>query len=617
MASRGAPSTSGRRPRPGNGTRRPGVRLRTHNDILDLIVQNASLSEILQVIASMVERELPGSRASILLVDDDGMRLHVGAGPSLPSEYNAAIEGAALGPHAGTCGVAAYTKRVVVTPSIADEPDWDEWRPAAEAAGLAACWSTPFVGLHDRVLGTFAVYFDHPRAPRDGELALLHDAGFLAAVAVQHDAVRRRLRDTSRIHPLTGLPNRVVLSETLRTVEARAAETGLRFAVLQVSIDGMGPINESLGPSVGDGVLKAAASRLSAFAEGRGLAAHLWGCDFALLMENLTDDDQGRELAERLRAELAEPLQVEGMTLVVGATIGVSTYGGEVLDDPRAEDEPLRTAHVAVERAKDMGGDGIGVYDPRSDPRAHVSVLAPELRRGLAEQELTVAYQPIVALADRSVDHYEALLRWRSPHGVVSPAHFVPVAEQVGLVNTLGRYALTRALAELGRLRAAGHDVGMSVNLSVRQLTDASLPELIQQLIKDYDLPPERVTMEVTEGVLLTASHEGWDMLEKIRAGGVQISLDDFGTGFSQINYLRQFRFDELKIARTFVTDMDSNTTARAIIVGAVAFAGAAAVRVVAEGIERPEQAEQLLELGCTYGQGYLFGEAGATAAPA
>jgi GAF domain-containing protein len=230
----------------------PSGRLITHGDILDLVVQNASLTEILDVLAAMVERRLAGSRASILLLDEDGVHVHVGAGPSLPREYNAAIEGASIGPDAGTCGTAAYTRQVVVTPDIERDPNWDHWRPAARAAGLAACWSTPFYGLGDRVLGTFAVYFAEPRTPSPEQLEILHQCGYLAAVAVQHDAVRRRLRDTSRTHPLTKLPNRLVLNEALRGVEARSAETGLRFAVMQVAVEGMGPINESLGPTVGD-----------------------------------------------------------------------------------------------------------------------------------------------------------------------------------------------------------------------------------------------------------------------------------------------------------------------------------------------------------------------------
>jgi diguanylate cyclase (GGDEF)-like protein len=471
-----------------------------------------------------------------------------------------------------------------------------------------SCWSTPFFGLHDRVLGTCAIYFPEAREPSEDELALLHDAGYLAAVAVQHDSVRRRLHDTSRTHPLTGLPNRLVLTEALRTAEAKAAETGLRFVVVQVAVEGMGPINESLGPTVGDGVLRAVAGRLARFVNGRGLAAHVWGCDFSVLIEDVADEETARKLAEQLRTLLSDPVEVEGMTLVVGVALGMVSYAGEVLDAPRPVDEPLRTANVALERAKELGGDGIGFYDPQSDPAAQISLLAPALRRGLAEEELTLAYQPIVALADGRLDHYEALLRWRGPHGVVSPDAFVPVAEQVGLVNSLGRYALTRALAELAKQRSSGRDVGVSVNLSVRQLGDAKLPELILSLVDEYGLPPDRVTMEVTEGVLLTASDDGWDTLRAIRDGGVRISLDDFGTGFSQINYLRQFEFDEIKIARTFVTDMATTRTARAIVVGTIAFAREARVAVVAEGVESVEQAEQLLELGCQYGQGYLYG---------
>jgi EAL domain-containing protein (putative c-di-GMP-specific phosphodiesterase class I) len=243
-----------------------------------------------------------------------------------------------------------------------------------------------------------------------------------------------------------------------------------------------------------------------------------------------------------------------------------------------------------------------------------VSLLAPALRRGLDRDELSLAYQPVVTLVDDRVDHYEALLRWIGPDGPVSPESFVPVAERTGLVGDLGRYALSGALAELSRQRTAGHDVGMSVNLSVRQLADDSLPDDVAGLLAQHGLPARTLTLEVTEGVLLTSSAKGWDTLDRFRQAGVRLSLDDFGTGFSQINYLRRFHFDELKIDRTFVGDMEHNSTARAIIIGAIAFARAAGVTTVAEGIERRAQADQLRDLGCTLGQGYLFGAAAATA---
>ncbi|MDT4905873.1 MAG: hypothetical protein QOH52_3889 [Pseudonocardiales bacterium] len=605
-----------RRPLPSERGAAPdwNARLRAHNDILDLIVREALLEVILDVVTAMVEREISGSRASILLLDDDGVRIRVGAGPSLPPDFHAAVEGAAIGPAAGTCGTAAYEKRVVITPSIADDPAWAEWKPAADAAGLAACWSTPFVGGNDRVLGTFAVYFAEPREPEDAELALLHDAGYLAAVAVHHDTLRRQLRETGRTHQLTGIPNRVVLSEELRRIEAETAETGQRFAVIQVAVDGMSPINESLGPTVGDGILRATADRLTGLVSDLvsevGVAAHLWGCDFVVLVGGLADDDAALATAERVRDVLTEPLVVEGMTLVVDVTLGVSVYGGEVLDGPRPTDEPLRTANVALERAKADGNRQIGVYDPKSDPGADVLLLGPALRRGLDEEELTLAYQPVVTLADDRVDHYEALLRWITPSGTVSPSSFVPVAEHTGLVSDLGRYVLTRALAELGRQRAAGHDVGMSVNLSVRQLSDADLPELIGQLLAENGLPPASVTMEVTEGVLLSARAAGWHALSRIKDLGVHISLDDFGTGFNQVPYLRRFPFDEIKIDQSFVHAMNDHIAALGVIAGTIAFARTVGMRVVAEGIERRDQARQLLDLGVTHGQGYLFGAA-------
>jgi diguanylate cyclase (GGDEF)-like protein len=592
----------------------PTTRLVTHNDILDLIVQNASLSDILLVITAMVEREIHGSRASILLLDEDGLCVRVAAGPSLPPEYNEAIDGVAIGPQVGTCGTAAYEKRIVITPNISTDPAWAPWRSLATDAGLVACWSTPFLGLHERVLGTFAVYFGEPREPTSDELALLHDAGYLAAVAVQHDTVRQMLHDTSRTNPITGLPNRIVLDEKLAAVEATSAETSQRFAVIKASVQGMAPINEALGPTVGDALLRTIATRLTDVVGNSGVATHVWGCDFVVLMTDLTRDDEAREMAEHIGDALSDPFDVEGMSLTVNVAVGLATYGGELNGGPHSPGEPLRAATVAQTTV--VANEQVGVYDPSSDPGAGVHLLAPALRRGIEGEELTLAYQPIVTLADDRVDHYEALLRWTSPQGVVPPSAFVSVAEQTGLAGDLGRYALQRGLAELARQRAAGRDLGMSVNLSVRQLSDQELPGLIADLIAEHQLPPASVTMEVTEGVLLSSTAKGWGSLDRIRDVGVRVSLDDFGTGFSQLSYLRRFRFDEIKLDRTLVHDMATDVMAYAIVVGAVTFAQTAGLAVVAEGIEERTQADRLRDLGCTHGQGYLFGAARPTASP-
>jgi EAL domain-containing protein (putative c-di-GMP-specific phosphodiesterase class I) len=184
------------------------------------------------------------------------------------------------------------------------------------------------------------------------------------------------------------------------------------------------------------------------------------------------------------------------------------------------------------------------------------------------------------------------------------------VAEQAGLVADLGRYVLRRALAELARYRSEGRRFGMSVNLSVRQLSDDTLPDYLAALLEEFALPPRAVTLEVTEGVMMSASARGWDRLDAMREFGVRIAIDDFGTGFSQLPYLRRFTFDEIKIDKSFVKAMDVEVSARALIVGTIAFAGVVGASVVAEGVERREQADRLRDLGCTHGQGYLFGAA-------
>ena len=239
-------------------------------------------------------------------------------------------------------------------------------------------------------------------------------------------------------------------------------------------------------------------------------------------------------------------------------------------------------------------------------------LLAPELRRGLDENELSMVYQPVVELAHNGVARYEALLRWRSPRrGAVPPATFVPVAEQTGLVGELGRYALREALAELARVRKVRPDVGIAVNVSVRQLADEQLPVLLAELLDEHQLPRGSVTLEVTEGVLLRGGAVGWRVLAGLREIGARIALDDFGTGFSQLSYLRQFWFDEIKIDRSYVTAMMRDVAARAMVVGVIAVARYAGSEIVAEGVELPEQRAMLLELGAGFGQGYLFGAPG------
>ena len=438
----------------------------------------------------------------------------------------------------------------------------------------------------------------------------LGDAGQLAAAAVQHVARRQQLREQGRTDALTGLPNRVVLLERLRLAQSRLHDAPGYFAVIQLAIDGLAQLNETLGPAAGDEVLRLAAQRLVNVAGTSATVAHIWGVEFAILVEDLDAAAEASELAAALGAACREPFDVEGLAVSVGATIGVVTYSGHDPSTALSNEEQLRAAGAAKEQAKLRGDGTIEVHEP--DSGADPIVLAPELRRGIDENELSMVYQPIVDMTVNSVVRYEALLRWRSPRrGPVPPATFVHVAEQTGLVSDLGRYALREALAELARVRTVRPHVGISVNVSVRQLADEKLPILLAELLDEHQLPRGSVTLEVTEGVLLRSGAAGWRVLGGLRDIGARIALDDFGTGFSQLSYLRQFWFDEIKIDRSFVTAMMRDVAARAIIVGVIAVASYAGSEIISEGVERPEQRAMLLELGCELGQGYLFGAPG------
>ncbi len=594
---------------PSNKAAAAGARVAAQSEILRLIAAHTPLPTILATLAQLLERELPGSRAAILLATSDAKQLQVAAAPTLPTQFVTAVNAQDIGPNSRTCGASAFHRRVVVTADITQDPNWRAWQQAALESGITACWSIPFLGAHDEVLGTFAVYFGEARTPSPDELEWLHEAGHLAAVAVQQDASQRRLRELVRTDPLTHLATRAVLTDRLQVARARAAETGRFYVVIVLGLDGVSAVNESFGHTAGDELLRLVAQRLLITAGPSATVVRMWGDEFAVLLENVHTLDEGTALAVRLRRALAAPFDVDGLDLSASAGIGVALFGANA-----DESEALRAASAALDRAKALGRGQLVVHDQRAPGRDDVVALAPALRHGIEAQEFGLAYQPIVDLKSGHITRYEALLRWTSgEHEGVPPETFVPMAERMGLVGDLGRHALVEALGELHRQTSphAVPGVGVSVNVSVHQLFDDSLPATVEETLAKYALPARSLTLEVTEGVLLRSGGVGWRILSTLRGMGTRIAIDDFGTGFGQLSYLRQFVFDEIKLDRSFVSDIVDDARARVIVRHVIALANALDAEVVGEGIERPEQRELLVELGCHYGQGYLLGVPG------
>jgi len=402
---------------------------------------------------------------------------------------------------------------------------------------------------------------------------------------------------------LTGLGNRVLFRQQLNEALEHVCRSGGSLALLFVDLDGFKSINDTLGHSIGDALLKSIADRLREGVRGRDVVARLGGDEFAVVHVANDRTKGAAALAGRLIELIGRPCLVRGHQLVVGASIGIAVAAAENIDP----EVLLRSADLAMYRAK---GDGRGVYrffEPEMDACAQARrLLEVELRQAVQEHAFELFYQPLVNLEASRVSGFEALLRWRHPRrGFVSPGEFVPLAEEIGLIVPLGEWVLRQACAEAVNWP---EDKTVAVNLSPVQFKYDGLVKSVQDALADSGLPASRLELEITESVLLSKTHANLAILNQLREFGVRISLDDFGTGYSSLSYLRSFRFDKIKVDQSFIRDLsaisDSATIVRAIADIGVSFG----IATLAEGVETEDQLKCLKQEGYTEVQGYLFG---------
>ncbi|MBB5694701.1 bifunctional diguanylate cyclase/phosphodiesterase [Muricoccus pecuniae] len=424
-------------------------------------------------------------------------------------------------------------------------------------------------------------------------------------------AAEARVEHMARHDALTGLPNRVTLHERLAQAVANAGPRGVRTAVLYMDLDRFKEVNDTLGHPVGDALLKAASARiLSNVRIPRGdLVARLGGDEFAVLVA--PDEDDGRDtateaaaLARRLISILSEPFEIDGHQVVVGSSIGVAVLP----EDGTTPDELLKNADLALYRAKQDGRGRVRFFKREMGRQAQERrQLELDLRRAVlfAPQEFEVHYQPVIDVATRSPTGLEALLRWHHPErGLVSPADFIPVAEEIGLIVGLGELVLRRACADATRWSPT---LRVAVNLSPAQFRDPRLVETVAEALSDSGLPPGRLELEITEGVLLRRTEATMTTLHRLKSLGVRIALDDFGTGYSSLSYLRSFPFDKVKIDRAFVRDIETSSDDAAIVRAVTGLCERLGMTSTAEGVETEEQFRLVEAERCTEAQGYLF----------
>ncbi|HJU65805.1 MAG TPA: EAL domain-containing protein [Gemmatimonadaceae bacterium] len=485
--------------------------------------------------------------------------------------------------------------------------------------GVQAYAGAPILDPSGSIAGVFFALHDTPREWTERDRTILLELTGIAAddLRVRRQLVdRESLADQMRYHamhdPLTGLPNRAFFSERLRYVLANAKERpGAQFAVIFLDLDDFKVVNDSIGHHAGDELLVAVARRIESCIRSVDLVARLGGDEFAVLVHDVHDVSDAARLAERIRAELAAPVNVGGYQFFTSGSIGIALSGAA---GDRAE-YLLRSADMAMYRAKRQGGGRFEIFDRPM----HVEVLQrlqteTDLRRALERNEFILYYQPIVSLETNRIHAFEALVRWQHPErGLVSAGEFVPLAEATGLIVPISDLALRDALQQLRHWHDRHphlRDLAISVNISGKQLVQPGLASHIATMLENTGVPPACLQIEITEGVMLGRNDRVLAALHELKAHGVKLHLDDFGTGYSSLSYLSMLPLDALKIDRAFLAGIPDDERQGSLVHTIVALARSLGLAAIAEGVEKREQYDCLRAMECQLAQGYLFSPA-------
>ncbi len=422
----------------------------------------------------------------------------------------------------------------------------------------------------------------------------------------QTDVTDRKVHD-----PLTGLPNRALFLDRLGTALRRGRRRmGTTCAVLFLDLDRFKVVNDSLGHLTGDHLLVGVAKALEACLRPGDTVARLGGDEFTILLEDIASVEDASQVAERVHNQLKNPFSIDGQDIFTTASIGiaVSVTGRE------SAEELLRDADTAMYRAKSQGSGRHQLFD--QDMRQHAVAqlrIETDIRHAIDREEFVLYYQPIVSLASERVTGFEALIRWKHPErGLIGPFEFIPIAEETGLIVTIGRWVLNEACRQLEEWRrdlGDGDALTVSVNLSPKQFNHPRLVQHVEQALLASGLAARRLELEITESAFIDNAEAAIAMIESLRAMGVQVSIDDFGTGYSSLSYLHRFPVDTLKIDQSFVNKMDKDARQVELVSTIIQMASNLGIQVVAEGVETGAQRSHLKKLSCDFMQGFAFSQ--------
>ncbi len=424
--------------------------------------------------------------------------------------------------------------------------------------------------------------------------------------AVARDVTDRRLLEERAVRdPLTGLPNRTGLSERMNTAIARLERHPGYVALLFVDLDHFKVVNDGRGHEVGDRFLRAAAGRLLETVRGADAVARFGGDEFVILLEDVIHLTDVIDVAARVVGALQSPIVIDGEEALVGASVGVALTSSAGM----TPDSLLREADIAMYRAKARGGGCFALFDDEVRAEVQRRVRGErELRIAVDEGQLAAHFQPIVALPEASISRCEALIRWQHPtRGLLLPGEFLAMAEETGLILRIGEWILRRACEQARAWRRASFDVALTVNVSTRQLDQPDFTAIVRRIVAASEIPPAALCLEITETEIMERVGRVAPRLQELRRAGVKIAMDDFGSGYSSLAYLRSLPLDIIKIDKSFVHGIIEDPQDRAIVAGIVNLGRETNRAVIAEGVETEALHSELIGLGCDLAQGFLY----------
>ncbi|MGN6668212.1 MAG: bifunctional diguanylate cyclase/phosphodiesterase, partial [Trinickia sp.] len=577
------------------------------NRVLEMIATSTPLEAVLGALMRLLESQIPDSACVVMLRDEDGLHLRVGAAPSLPAEFSQMANGWTIGPDSGPSGLAIYTHQPVTIGNLLANPPYCDFLRKARMGNFGACRSMPILSHEGTALGALTVFAPGEQTYDSIEAQTVAMATRIAGIAIERTRAENSIRHMANHDALTGLPNRTLLADRLSQALLHAQLYGRGVTVAFVDLDNFKLINDSLGHHAGDALLKTIATRMRECVRVTDTVVRLGGDEFVLvLFDDTLRDEELRAVIERLRKAISAPVQLNGQMYKVTCSMGFARYPADGQD----EQTLLMNADAAMYRAKELGRNNYQFYTAEMNAKVHERLRRREqLREALERDQFRLVYQPQVDARTGAIFGVEALLRWLHPtEGTISPADFIPIAEETGLIVPIGDWVLETACAQNRRWQDDGlPPITVSVNVSAHQFLQKGWANVVAKALERTGLESQYLELELTESLIMRDLEASIATMRRLEQMGVRLSIDDFGTGYSSLSALKHFPVGRLKIDKSFVRELPHGEDDKAIAIAVISLGQRLNLNVIAEGVETQAQVDFLSENHCHEVQGYHF----------